>query len=117
MPWSSYRTDRGKVLIHSEMLIIYNFDLSPYTESRFLTLMMSSDLIHSCCMQGSLHDGRPTGHINNSFITTQYGDVAAYISDPGDAVRTDCGLLLLSDFFGYDAINTRLLADRFAQKG
>lgn len=78
---------------------------------------MGSELIHSCCVQGSLYDGHSVGYISKDFVTTLYDDVAAYISQIDDDVRTEYGLLLIPDFFGYDAINTKLLADQFAQNG
>lgn len=65
----------------------------------------------ACCMSGQLHNhASPTG------TETTIGDVKAYVAEPEskDKSRT---LIFLTDIFGYELPNTRLLADLYAKEG
>lgn len=65
----------------------------------------------SCCMSGQLHNhASPTGS------ETTIGDVKVYVAEPESKDKSKT-LIFLTDIFGYDFTNTRLLADLYAKEG
>ncbi|KAL8997927.1 MAG: hypothetical protein Q9169_002920 [Polycauliona sp. 2 TL-2023] len=64
----------------------------------------------SCCLSGSLHEGKPTGRVDN------IGGLDTYIAEPKDGSKTK-SVIFISDIFGWEFPNTRLLADQYALAG
>ncbi|KAI9879822.1 MAG: hypothetical protein M1830_007004 [Pleopsidium flavum] len=64
----------------------------------------------SCCLSGKVHDGTPVGHIET------IGGLETYISEPKDKARTKT-IIFITDIFGWEFKNTRLLADNYAKAG
>lgn len=65
----------------------------------------------SCCLSGQLHNhATPTG------TETTIGDLKAYVAEPEGKDRSKT-LVFLTDIFGYELPNTRLLADEYAKAG
>ncbi|KIW17156.1 hypothetical protein PV08_04347 [Exophiala spinifera] len=77
---------------------------------------MASGPIQACCVQGFKYDGTPIGHIEPSFVNTQFGPVDAYIAEPTvDGEKH--GILFIPDVIGHSSTNAQLLADQFAARG
>jgi len=72
--------------------------------------MSEQKSLSSCCVSGHLHTGTPLGTIE------KIGGLDTYVTKPegGSKART---LILLSDVFGWNFVNVRLLADEFAKAG
>ncbi|KAL8841157.1 MAG: hypothetical protein Q9176_003498 [Flavoplaca citrina] len=64
----------------------------------------------SCCLSGSLHEGTPTGRVDN------IGGLDTYIAEPRGGSKTK-SIIFISDIFGWSFPNTRLLADQYALAG
>ncbi|KAL8799091.1 MAG: hypothetical protein Q9182_006154 [Xanthomendoza sp. 2 TL-2023] len=64
----------------------------------------------SCCLSGVIHEGKPTGRIDN------IGGLDTYIAEPKDR-STARSVIIISDIFGWQLPNTRLLADQYALAG
>ncbi|KAL8902267.1 MAG: hypothetical protein Q9207_004802 [Kuettlingeria erythrocarpa] len=64
----------------------------------------------SCCLSGAVHEGKPTGRVD------QIGGLQTYIAEPktGSKEKT---VVIISDIFGWEFTNTRLLADEYARAG
>ncbi|KAK9815250.1 hypothetical protein WJX72_000688 [[Myrmecia] bisecta] len=63
----------------------------------------------ACCSGGHIWQGTPSGSEGT------VGGVSAYIAEP--ATASDKAVLLLTDIYGWQAKNPRLIADRLAQNG
>lgn len=63
------------------------------------------------CLKGSLDEGTPRG------TDDTIAGVPCYITKPSAAVDTGCAIILATDIFGYKLINTRLIADAYADAG
>jgi hypothetical protein len=62
------------------------------------------------CFTGSVHDGDPKGK-----VTKVYG-LDAYVSEPtGKPVKGV--IVIIPDAFGWEFVNSRILADHYADKG
>lgn len=65
----------------------------------------------SCCLSGALHNhATPKGH------EIKLGDLPCYVAEPEGKSKSQT-LIFLTDIFGYDLPNTRLLADEYAKAG
>ncbi|KAL8677068.1 MAG: hypothetical protein Q9186_006470 [Xanthomendoza sp. 1 TL-2023] len=64
----------------------------------------------SCCLSGVIHEGKPTGRIDN------IGGLDTYIAEPKDR-STARSVIFIPDIFGWELPNTRLLADQYALAG
>ena len=62
------------------------------------------------CVTGTLHGGTPTGT-----VTTLHG-LPVYVAEPPSGVPKAI-IVILSDAFGWELPNTRVLADSYAKKG
>ncbi|KAL2800160.1 dienelactone hydrolase [Aspergillus keveii] len=71
---------------------------------------MASNIPQRCCLSGSLHEGHPTGDLE------QIKSFRAYIARPKAGARPGTAVILLSDIFGIFR-NNQLLADEFALNG
>ncbi|KAJ7445857.1 dienelactone hydrolase endo-1,3,1,4-beta-D-glucanase [Mycena latifolia] len=63
------------------------------------------------CITGVTHEGTPEGTIET------IGGVACYVATPTVDYPKDKVLLFLTDVFGLELVNSRLLADDFARNG
>ncbi|KAL6716376.1 hypothetical protein ACLMJK_005942 [Lecanora helva] len=63
-----------------------------------------------CCLSGMIHDGKPSGRID------EIGGLQTYIAEPPDGSKRR-SLIFISDIFGWTLPNTRLLADAYAAAG
>ncbi|KIJ55481.1 hypothetical protein M422DRAFT_24055 [Sphaerobolus stellatus SS14] len=64
------------------------------------------------CIQGVTHDGTPIGKVE------KIGGVDTYVVKPTqNEYPTDKAVLFLTDVFGLDLVNNKLLADDFARNG
>lgn len=66
--------------------------------------------LSACCISGHLHEGNPKGS------TTKLGDLDCYVSAPKDGSKKK-SLVFITDIFGWDVPNVRLLADEYAENG
>jgi dienelactone hydrolase len=63
------------------------------------------------CVTGAIHDGSPKGKVD------QVADLPAYIAEPpSNTDKTPGIIVIVPDIFGWDFINSRLLADDYAEK-
>ncbi|KAI9931048.1 hypothetical protein ASPWEDRAFT_34416 [Aspergillus wentii DTO 134E9] len=63
------------------------------------------------CFNGHVHPGSPQG-----YITTLRG-LNVYVAEPASATGVRGIIVIIPDAFGWEFVNCRLLADRFAEKG
>jgi len=63
-----------------------------------------------CCITGVRHEGKPTGS------SQKIGQIDTYVAYPEDK-STDKAILFLTDAFGHNFINNKLVADDFATNG
>jgi dienelactone hydrolase len=65
------------------------------------------------CFSGSIHEGQPKGQ------TTKLHGLDVYVSSPPqDPSKPSKGIVVvISDAFGWEFVNNRLLADHYAEKG
>ena len=71
---------------------------------------MAAQIPSKCCQEGSLHSGTPKGRVETIF------DLPTYISDPPSDDPPKGIIVMITDVFGYDLPNIRLLADRYAER-
>eukprot|EP00123_Amoebidium_parasiticum_P021032 comp6037_c0_seq1/m.1881 comp6037_c0_seq1/g.1881 ORF comp6037_c0_seq1/g.1881 comp6037_c0_seq1/m.1881 type:complete len:256 (-) comp6037_c0_seq1:312-1079(-) len=67
-----------------------------------------NDPVPECCSTGHIHAGSPKG------TTMKLGPREAYVVDPVSG-RTDKVILYIVDVFGWELVNSRLLADKIAE--
>ena len=64
-----------------------------------------------CCITGALHEGTPKG------TEGTIAGLPTYIAKPPASSATKAGIIvIITDAFGWDFINNRLLADTYAEK-
>ncbi|KAL9594339.1 MAG: hypothetical protein Q9219_007089 [cf. Caloplaca sp. 3 TL-2023] len=63
-----------------------------------------------CCLSGAVHEGKPAGRIDT------IGGLQTYIAEPKGGDRRK-SVIFISDIFGWEFPNTRLLADQYALAG
>lgn len=63
------------------------------------------------CFTGTVHLGTPTGT-----ATTIHG-LPVYVAKPPEGVTPKGLIVIISDAFGWDIVNNRLLSDRYAERG
>lgn len=63
------------------------------------------------CVSGSLHEGALAGRVE-----TVHG-VPTYISEPEDPTSSKGIIVLITDAFGWELPNSRILCDHYAKKG
>ncbi|KAF1824223.1 alpha/beta-hydrolase [Dissoconium aciculare CBS 342.82] len=66
--------------------------------------------VSSCCLSGKLAEGTPKGH------ETTIGGLHTYVASPEDG-KTTKSIVFITDIFGWELKNTRLLADNYARAG
>ncbi|KDQ11033.1 hypothetical protein BOTBODRAFT_136319 [Botryobasidium botryosum FD-172 SS1] len=71
---------------------------------------MSQPGLSSCCASGYLHEGTPTGAVE------KIANLNVYVSKPSSGSKAK-SVLFISDIFGWDYPNARLLADEYAKAG
>jgi len=64
----------------------------------------------SCCLSGKVHDGTPTGKVET------IDNLQTYVAAPKDGSKAK-SIVFLSDIFGWEFPNVRLLADNYAKEG
>jgi len=64
----------------------------------------------SCCLSGSVHTGTPTGKVE------EIDSLKTYVSAPKDGSKAK-SIIFLTDIFGWEFKNVRLLADEYAKAG
>lgn len=64
----------------------------------------------SCCLSGAVHEGKPTGRVDT------IGGLQTYIAEPKNG-STSKSVVFISDIFGWEFPNVRLLADEYALAG
>lgn len=62
------------------------------------------------CVQGAVHDIKPTGH------EEKLHGLDCYVADPPSG-KPKAVILFLTDVFGWKFQNSRVLADEYASKG
>ncbi|EMR65257.1 putative dienelactone hydrolase family protein [Eutypa lata UCREL1] len=62
------------------------------------------------CFRGAVHDGKPTGTL------TRLHGFDVYVAEPASGQSPKGIIVLISDAFGWDFVNIRLMADNFARK-
>lgn len=67
---------------------------------------MSQEGLKECCVSGHLHEGTPNGKVERL-----YG-LSTYVTGSGDKT-----VVIITDVFGYELPNGRLLADEIATQG
>ncbi|KAL7950046.1 Alpha/Beta hydrolase protein [Trichoderma barbatum] len=63
------------------------------------------------CFRGSVHEGDPRGA-----VTHAYG-LETYVVEPADGQPAKGIVVILPDAFGWEFVNVRLLADKYADQG
>jgi hypothetical protein len=71
----------------------------------------SSQDVVSRLLQGHVHQGKPGGK-----VTTIHG-LQTYVAAPPDGVTPKGVIVIISDAFGWDFINNRILSDNYAGNG
>lgn len=67
-------------------------------------------MIQQCCAAGQIHTGTPTGRVD------KVHGLDCYIAAPPEATTPQAVIVILPDIFGWELVNTRLLADSYASK-
>lgn len=62
------------------------------------------------CISGHLKSGKTTGKVR------KLGGLDTYVATPA-STEPQAAVLLISDVFGWELVNTRLIADEFAKHG
>lgn len=62
------------------------------------------------CASGYLHEGTPVGHVE-----TLHG-LPTYVSEPPSKDSSKGIVVIISDAFGWDLNNSRILADAYAKR-
>jgi dienelactone hydrolase len=63
------------------------------------------------CVSGAVHDGSPKGKVD------KVAGLDAYIAEPDSPTSKKPGIIvIIPDIFGWELINSRLLADDYAEK-
>ena len=63
------------------------------------------------CFTGTLHEGTPAGQVRT--IHT----LPTYVSDPPPGIDPKAIIVIISDAFGWELSNNRVLADAYARRG
>lgn len=64
-----------------------------------------------CCITGALHEGTPKGS------TDTVAGLPTYVAKPSSSTPAKEGIIvIITDVFGWDFINNRLIADEYAEK-
>ncbi|KAF5632036.1 Dienelactone hydrolase [Fusarium sp. NRRL 52700] len=63
------------------------------------------------CFKGHIHDGKPTGQVQVMFGRP------TYVASPPDDKPVKGIIIIVPDAFGWEFVNTRLLADQYALNG
>lgn len=63
------------------------------------------------CFQGSVHEGQPRGK------DIKLHGLDAYVTEPADGRQAKAIIVMIPDVFGWEFVNSRLLADTYADKG
>jgi dienelactone hydrolase len=63
------------------------------------------------CFSGSIHTDTPTG------TTTTIHGLPTYVAEPENGAVPKGIIVFITDAFGWEFINNRLLCDRYAKKG
>ncbi|KAK3335623.1 Alpha/Beta hydrolase protein [Cercophora scortea] len=63
------------------------------------------------CLRGHVRDGTPTGKV------AQIHGRATYVAEPPSGTQPKGVVVMVSDIFGWDFVNSRLLADHYAASG
>lgn len=75
-----------------------------------MTSTSSTQQLSACCVSGNIHSGTPKGQV------IQFGGVNAYVAKPKDGSKKKT-VIFLTDIFGFELPNVRLLADEYAENG
>jgi hypothetical protein len=68
-------------------------------------------MVGQCCATGSLHTGTPQGTVK------KVHGLDCYVAEPSSNTPPKGIVVILPDIFGWTMPNTRLLADRYAERG
>ncbi|KAF2084629.1 alpha/beta-hydrolase [Saccharata proteae CBS 121410] len=68
-------------------------------------------MVSQCCATGEIHTGTPTGRVENVH------GLDCYIASPDEGIRPIGVVSILPDIFGWESVNTRILADSYAARG
>jgi len=71
---------------------------------------MAATGLSACCVTGHLHEGTPAG------VVEKITDLDVYVSKPEGSSKAKT-ILFITDIFGWDTPNARLLADEYAKAG
>ena len=63
------------------------------------------------CFKGSIHTGTPTGTV------AEIHGLQTYVAYPEAGVTPKGIVVMITDAFGYDFVNNRMLCDVYAKKG
>jgi hypothetical protein len=63
------------------------------------------------CLSGHVRDGTPLGKV------TKIHGLDTYVSEPPAGTKPRGIVIIVSDLFGWEFVNTRLLADQYAASG
>ncbi|KAI5474896.1 alpha/beta-hydrolase [Pseudohyphozyma bogoriensis] len=72
---------------------------------------MAQPTLSKCCVSGVIHEGTPTGKMEN------IGDVTTYVALPSAEFDATKAIVFLPDAFGHALVNNKLLVDSFAASG
>ena len=99
--------------MHAHMQISVSSSAPPRLNilpSTYLTFIMDAVQCRDC-VSGAIHTGNPTG------VEITYQGLRTYVSRP-DEETTEKGIIIfITDIFGWEFPNSRLLADKYAKKG
>lgn len=76
-----------------------------------MTSQSSDQQLKECCVGGHIHSGTPRGTVE------EVGGCKTYIAKPSNAADKSKTVIFLTDIFGYELPNIRLVADEYAEKG
>ena len=72
--------------------------------------LFSTAMVCKDCVSGTLHEGTPAGREE-----TVHGR-ATYITEPPNGAAAKGIVVILPDVFGWKLLNTRILADNYAER-
>ncbi|KAK9898962.1 alpha/beta-hydrolase [Cystobasidium minutum MCA 4210] len=71
---------------------------------------MAQQQLSSCCVSGHVHEGTPKGKEET------IAGLKTYVSPSSDGSKAKT-VIFITDIFGYELVNTRLVADEYAAQG
>merc|ERR1712087_378530 len=85
----------------------YGYLNSKYTHNTIRNTMAQQGQLSACCVSGHVHEGTPKGKVET------IAGLNTYVSPSSDGSKAKT-VIFITDIFGYELVNVRLVADEYA---